>query len=345
MSAVRPSPYVCDPPLFLPPSIPAKGIKYYVVFAPDEYAGVYLSWYHLAAVMRSCGANTRSLDQQGFDTPQSALASWRGTCGITHRHRRPPPSPQGLVFCEENVRWFLANCDCNGVFKDPNAVDGDVGYEPPVGHQPPHPHATTTTAAAAPQTPPPSPRPTPAATRAATPATSRAYTQPSAATRASTPTASRYYSAASGATASASASHAAPAASRSRSGAPPAPGPSSRSARSTTSSASVSSASGSDVVSWLDATASAMADLDLRSDTTGASERDDLQAGSSTQGGHHHRYVVYADGVAPEIVRHWRTAFDRLLELKSEGRRNAKISQRPTLAKAERLVRRLTEPS
>ncbi|KAL1658892.1 hypothetical protein GGF50DRAFT_92318 [Schizophyllum commune] len=343
MSAGQASPYVCDPPLFLPPSIPAKGITYYVIFAPDEYAGVYLSWYHLAAVMRSCGVNTRSLDQQGFTTPQSALASWRGTCSITHRHRRPPPSPQGLVFCEENVRWFLAHCDCNGVFNDPDAASGDVGYDPQAGHEPPHSHSHPTTA---PRTPPPSPPPTPAATRAATSATSRAYTQPSAATRAPTAAASsRYYTAASGATSAASTSRAAPAASRSRSGAPSAPGPSSRSARSTTSSVSASSVSGSDVVSWLDATASAMADLDLRSDTTGPSEHGNLQAVSNEDDGHRHRYVVYADGVAPEIVRHWKTAFDRLLELKAEGRRDAKISQRPSLAKAERLVKRLTGSS
>ncbi|KAL1740386.1 hypothetical protein HDZ31DRAFT_76921, partial [Schizophyllum fasciatum] len=88
---IGPGRYTCLPPFHRPDAVGKNGVVFYVIFAPDEHAGIYLAWYQIKAIMRRYNLPKCALDLQSFITPEAAIASWSEFCRIAHDHRSAVP--------------------------------------------------------------------------------------------------------------------------------------------------------------------------------------------------------------------------------------------------------------
>ncbi|KAL1741830.1 hypothetical protein HDZ31DRAFT_66540 [Schizophyllum fasciatum] len=81
---------LCDPAFHIPRAISSKGIKFYLLFSPQEYAGVYLQWHQIEALQIATGLTLRT---PGFDHPWEALQAHHDFCRLSHAQTGHPPLP------------------------------------------------------------------------------------------------------------------------------------------------------------------------------------------------------------------------------------------------------------
>ncbi|KAL1724920.1 hypothetical protein EV714DRAFT_240358 [Schizophyllum commune] len=96
-------PNACMPKFHRPASIGRRKAIFYVVFAPSDVAGVYLSWHQVAGLS--------GITHQSFETAQAAIAGFQEYCALNHGGQHPAPPAPSERFSIETYNEFLRNHD------------------------------------------------------------------------------------------------------------------------------------------------------------------------------------------------------------------------------------------